>query len=253
MKLPALFPILAGLLMLAAGDLAAPVATAAPRSPDLAEATRLIIDRTNDFRRGEGREPTEPDAKLGGAARGFASFMARAGVFGHEADGRTPAQRAKERGYDYCLVLENIASLSSSAGFGTQELAARVVQGWKDSEGHRQNMLDAEVTDIGVAIARSERSQTYYAVQLFGRPRSKRIEFRIANASPGAVEYELGGRTFSLGPRAIRTHQECRVPRLTVHLPGQRQFTTVRPADGDRYEIERSGAGYRLERKTGSD
>ena len=157
-------------------------------------------------------------------------------------------QRAREHGYDYCLVLENIASLYSSEGFGTEELADRVMKGWKRSPGHRANMLDAEVTDIGVAIAQSEKSRTYYAVQLFGRPHSKRIEFRVANSSPVAVDYDLNGLAYTLPPRSTRTHQECRAVRLTMRLPGERQSTTVQPGDGDRYEIERLGPRYRLKR-----
>jgi uncharacterized protein YkwD len=241
-------PILAGLLALAVMVSPAAAQVAARRSPDLAEVTRLIVDRTNDFRRGEGRGPTAPDAKLGDAARDFASFIARTDRYGHEADGKTPAQRAQEHGYGYCLVLENIASLYSSEGFGTDELADRVMQGWRQSPGHRKNLLDAEVTDIGVAIAQSEKSRTYYAVQLFGRPHSRRIEFRVANASPVSVDYELNGRVFSLPPQATRIHQECRAVRLTVHLPGEPQSTTVQPANGDRYDVERLGSRYRLKK-----
>ena len=77
-----------------------------------------------------------------------ARFMARADHYSHEADGKTPAQRAQEQGYAYCIVLENIASLYSSEGFGTQELADRVMQGWKQSQGHRENMLDPSETDV---------------------------------------------------------------------------------------------------------
>ncbi len=242
---PRALPILAGLLALAA--IVPPAAAqSSRRSPDPAEVTRLIVDGTNDFRGGEGRGPTAPEANLSAAARDFAIFMARTDRYGHEADGKTPAQRAQDHGYAYCLVLENIAVLYSSEGFGTRELAGRVIQGWKQSPGHRKNLLDAEVTDIGVAIVQSEKSRTYYAVQLFGRPFSKRIEFRVANASPVAVEYELNGKPFPLPPRATRVHQECRAARLTVRLPGERQPTTVQPADGDRFDIERLGARYRL-------
>ena len=239
--------ILGGLLALSAGSPAA-AQSEARRSPDLGEVARLVIDRTNEFRRAGGLQPIGPDPRLSAAARDFAAFMAHADRYGHEADGRTPAGRAREQGYAYCVILENIASLYSSAGFGAQHLADRVIRGWEQSEGHRRNLLDADVTDIGVAVAQSEKSRTYYAVQLFGRPRGKRIEFRLANASPAAVEYELNGRAYSLPPRATRVHQECRAARLTVRLPGDRQTTTVQPTDGDRYEIERLGPRYRLKK-----
>jgi hypothetical protein len=33
-----------------------------------------------------------------------------------------------------------------------------------------------------------------------------------------------------------------------MRLPGERQSTTVEPADGDRYEVERLGPRYRLKK-----
>jgi uncharacterized protein YkwD len=241
-------PILATLLALAAA--VSPVAAQgrARGSPDLGEVARLVLDRTNDLRRGEGREPVESASRLSATAQSFAAFMASNDRYGHEADGRTAAQRLKEQGYTYCIVLENIASLYSSSGFGAQELANKVTQGWWQSEGHRRNMLDAEVTDIGVAIARSWKTGTYYAVQLFGRPYSTRIEFRVANASPAPIEYDLNGKGFSLPPHSTRMHQECRAAQLTVRLPGERQSISVKPADGDRYEVERVGSRFQLKR-----
>jgi len=58
-------------LALAASVSPAAAQVAARRSPDLADVPRFIIDRTNDFRRAEGRRPTGPDAMLGAAARGL--------------------------------------------------------------------------------------------------------------------------------------------------------------------------------------
>ncbi len=240
--------ILATLLALATAVSPATAQGRARGSPDPGEVARLVVDRTNDMRRGEGREPVESASRLDAAARSFAAYMARSDRYGHEADGRTAAQRVKEQGYTYCIVLENIASLYSSSGFGVQELANKVTQAWWQSEGHRRNMLDAEVTDIGVAIAQSGKTGTYYAVQLFGRAYSTRIEFRVANASPAPIEYELNGKGFSLPPHSTRMHQECRAARLTMRLPGERQSISVKPADGDRYQVERVGSRFQLKR-----
>jgi len=228
----------------------APVAaqSSARQTPDLTEAARLIVHLSNEFRRAEGAGATHPDAQLTAAARSFASFMARTDRYGHEADGKQPAARAEEHGYRYCIVLENIASLYHSQGFGTQELAERTLQGWKLSPGHRKNLLDREVTDVGVAVAQSAASGKYYAVQMFGRPHSKRIEFRIANASPAAIDYELDDKRFSLPPGATRIHQQCRNARLMVQWPGDQPATTVAPANGERYEVERAGSQYRLKK-----
>lgn len=111
-------------------------------------------------------------------------------------------------------------------------------------------MLDADATEIGVAFARSDKSGRFYAVQMFGRPKSKQIEFRIANASTSAVGYELDGKSYALPPRATRIHQQCRAARLVVRLPDQQRAMTVQPENGERFAIERAASGeYRLKRK----
>jgi uncharacterized protein YkwD len=140
--------------------------------PDLARVETMIVDATNQLRHDRGVGRVEWDPQLEHAARDFARYMARTDHYGHEADGKTPAQRARVRGYDYCLVAENIAYQFSSAGFGTNELAHRTVEGWKKSAGHRENMLEPTALDTAVAVAQSEKTGRYYAVQMFGRPRS---------------------------------------------------------------------------------
>ena len=44
-------------------------------------------------------------------------------------------------------------------------------------------MLDADATETGISVARSEHTGYYYAVQMFGRPKSDAIEFQISNRS----------------------------------------------------------------------
>lgn len=152
--------------------LAVSISSLAPAAqrPDLAAVERLVVTGANDFRRGEGAAPLAVDAKLSAAARGLAAHMARTDRYGHEADGRTPAQRVQAQGYTWCMVAENIAMQYYSGGFATDELAQRFVQGWVDSPGHRRNLLERDATQTGVAIAHSARSGRYYAVQVFGRP-----------------------------------------------------------------------------------
>jgi uncharacterized protein YkwD len=222
--------------------------TRAHAAPDLGEASRNIVELTNRFRGSAGLAPTTPNAQLNASAREFAAFMARTDQYGHEADGREPAQRAEAQGYDYCLVSENIAYEFSSEGFATQELASSLVQGWQDSPGHRHNMLDGAATETGVAIAQSPHTKRYYAVQMFGRPKALRVRFRVSNRSPHAVSYELGGRTYQLPPNVTRTHEQCRSEPLTMRLPGDPRATRVEPRNGERYLVERNGSKLRLTR-----
>jgi uncharacterized protein YkwD len=211
--------------------------------PDLPEAVKRIVARTNEFRKAEGRQPVEVNPKLVETARYFADFMARTDKYGHTADDSRPADRAKKHGYDYCLVSENIAYQFNTAGFATKDLAEGFFTGWKESPGHRKNMLDPDVTQTGVAVAQSETTGYFYAVQMFGRPKSQAIEFRIANQSDVEVVYTIGDETFPLLPRYTRTHTRCRPSDVTMKWPDEAAGPTVRPERGDRYAIVRDDAG----------
>src|ERR1700732_391552 len=131
---------------------------------DFDAAARQIIDLTNQFRKKEGRRELTPNEELTRAARYFSDFMARTDKYGHTADGKQPAERAKEFGYRYCIIAENIAWELKTSGFTTEGLAESLFNGWKNSPEHRANMLDPDVYDIGVAVARSEKSGKYYGV-----------------------------------------------------------------------------------------
>lgn len=208
----------------------APNANAQARA-DTAEAARRIVVSTNELRRQQDLTSTARAPQLESAAHYFADYMARTGKYGHSADGTEPAARAKRFGYDYCIVAENIAQLYSSAGVDTDELARRTFDGWQLSPGHRKNMLDPNVTETAVAVARGAQSGRYYAVQLFGRPASQSIEFKVENRAGVAVEYVLDGQTYQLPPRATSTHASC--------LRAELQFRgkTLRPANGQVFSI----------------
>lgn len=214
---------------------------------DVEQAAQLIVEQTNHFRRQQGREPVETNPNLTDAARYFANYMARTNRYGHTADGQRPAERASEHGYEYCIVSENIAYQYSSAGFATEELARRFVEGWKESPGHRKNMLDKDVTETGVAVARSDETGQYYAVQMFGRPKSKSIEFEVANESGTTVQYQIGNRQFSLPPGYTRTHQRCRPSEMIFQLPdGEGKTKTVKPDSGDQFVLKSQGGQLQL-------
>ena len=215
--------------------LLAPLPAAQPPGPDLDAAVRQIVDRTNGFRKEQKQSPLTVNDKLAAAARDFAAWMAATDMYGHEADGRHPWDRAKAAGYDYCLVAENIAYAWRSDGFATEQLVTDFVEGWQKSPGHRKNMLDPDVTETGVGVARSADTGLYYAVQLFGRPKSLRIEFKVANRAGVAVSYQVGEQPYQLKPRMVMTHELCRPAEVTVGS------TTVRPANGERYALTRNG------------
>ena len=216
--------------------------SAQERAPDPGQAAELAVRLSNEFRAEEKRREVVPNARLLAAARYFAGHMAKTGKFSHEADGTTPAARARQHGYDYCIVLENIAYRYSSAGFATRELAQGFVEGWKKSPGHRRNMLEPDVTETAVAVARGKPGH-YYAVQMFGRPASDSIKFSVANRSDAAIRYRIDEKVFSLTPRQIRTHQNCRVSEVEFDWPGRERGTKVRPKKGDSFAVVRAESG----------
>lgn len=220
-----------------------PPAAADDQRPDLGAVTRSIIEQTNDFRQTEDRQAVQPDPRLTETAESFARFMARTGKYGHEADGRTPAERAKTHDYDYCLVSENIAYRYSSAGFTGRELSEGFMTGWKNSPEHRRNMLDPDVQETGVGVARAS-DGTYYAVQMFGRPESAKIVFDVSNRSGKTVTYTIQGRAdreFQLPPRVTRTHTHCRPTELEFDVETGRETLPVE--DGAQFVVASDDQG----------
>lgn len=219
------------------------------RPPDLPEVAKLIVRNTNEFRQKEGLREVKRNPKLDETAQYFANYMARTDKYGHHADGSRPAERAAKHDYNYCIVSENIAYQYDSAGFATEELARQFFREWKHSPGHRKNMLDPDVAETGIAVAWSDQTGYYYAVQMFGRPKSKMIEFHVTNNSDAVIQYEIAGRTSPLPPRVTRTHSRCRPAELTVQWPTEQDRTTVQPDSGDHYTVVRDDAGFRLKRE----
>jgi hypothetical protein len=164
--------------------------------------------------------------------------MARTDEYGHAADGNQPADRAQARGYKYCWVAENISYQFSSESFGTEELARRFVEGWKNSPGHRRNMVEPNAVHMANAVARSSRTGRYYGVQMFGRPRSSSIEFRVSNVAREAVRYRLGEEEFSLRTGQERVHTVCTPPVVTFVDAGSKEGRTFRPSHGERLRVE---------------
>lgn len=194
-----------------------------------------IVNSTNEFREQHELQAVTTNAELQDTAKYFAEFMAMNEEYGHRADGNRPADRAEEHGYEYCIVLENIAYQYSSRGFTAKELARAFQRGWEQSPGHRKNMLDPDIFETGVAIAQSE-SGYFYAVQMFGRPKSEQIEFEISNETSEEAMYDLGGKQYRLPPRSTRIHYRCRPAELVVELADDESESLI-PKHGDKLTI----------------
>jgi hypothetical protein len=214
--------------------------------PDLPQTEVAIVEMTNAFRKESRLSVVKPNAALMAAARAFANYLARTGKFAHEADGRGPAERVKAQGYHFCLVSENLAMNLDSRGFEGLALARKAVEGWKNSEGHRANMLQPTVTDIGVAVARApDHNPKFISVQMFGRPEALKVEFRIENHAGSPVRYTLGEETHTLPARSIVTHTSCDPHQLAFDQTGLSQRFEVR--NGDRFVVRARGKAVVVE------
>jgi len=220
------------------------------KNADVAQAAKRIFDATNRFRREEKQSELKENPQLAEAAAYFARFMASTDKYGHEADGKTPADRAKEYKYDYCSIAENIAFVYSSEGYDTDEVATGLMSGWKKSPGHRKNMLAPEVIEAGMAVAHSEKSGKYYGVQMFGRPKSAMIEFEVVNESGEDVKYQVGDETLELGIRYTRTHQDCQPGEIRFAWTGSEgKPETYQPAAKDRFVITKKAGRFQVTRE----
>jgi hypothetical protein len=177
--------------------------------PDLPTTEAAIVRLTNAFRAENRLQPVKPNETLRRAAQAYADHLARSGQFSHSADGRQPADRARAAGYEPCQVAENLAVNLDSRGFRTEELARRAVEGWKNSAGHRRNMLAPSVTDIGIGIAKAPQEPKYISVQLFGRPLALAYRFKIENGTDQAVRYQFQQKEYQIAPRYVVTHTSC--------------------------------------------
>jgi uncharacterized protein YkwD len=109
--------------------------------------------------------PVSLSGTLDGVALGHANDMAQNDYFEHEdLSGHTPADRVRAVGYREKLVGENIA-------FGPRT-AEDVVQGWLDSPGHCENIMDPRFAEMGIAYAAGHGKRGLYWVQVFAAPRA---------------------------------------------------------------------------------
>ncbi|MEM7724405.1 MAG: CAP domain-containing protein [Pseudomonadota bacterium] len=88
--------------------------------------------------------PLAHSPALQAAAQAHADDLARTGRFAHTgSDGSSVAERARRANYNACALAENIAQ-------GQPDIRS-VITAWMGSEGHRRNILDAQVTQFGFA------------------------------------------------------------------------------------------------------
>jgi uncharacterized protein YkwD len=137
----------------AAASSACPADLTRPSLDTAATAADALVCDINVVRANNGLRQLRWDGRLAAGAQWMANDMAAHGYIAHESfDGRTLAERIEPTGYlpdtPTWLLTENLGW-----GFAALSSPLAIASGWMDSEGHRENMLDPIVTDIGIGVA----------------------------------------------------------------------------------------------------
>jgi uncharacterized protein YkwD len=130
----------------------------------LSDEEKTLLDLTNKERVKEKLPPLEANAVLFKVARAHSANMAKQGKMVHDLDGKKPAERVLDAGYDYALMGENIAWSDGAP-------LAKIMQDWMESKIHRANILNDGFREVGLGIARN--GKDVYYTQVFGTQRKK--------------------------------------------------------------------------------
>lgn len=134
---------------------------ATPVAVSASEAAR----RVSVFRAANGLPPVHSDARLTAIAAAHAVAMGRRDALSHRIGGSLPKRLSAEN-YRWVAAAENIG-----AGYPTLEAA---MEGWEQSAGHRKNLLNRAVTEIGIGAAATppgSKYHTYWSL-ILAAPRS---------------------------------------------------------------------------------
>jgi uncharacterized protein YkwD len=132
-----------------------------PQEPVTKDA---IIKLGNDVRASHGLATLAEHHLLDKIAEERLHDMFQKQYIGHVSpSGEQASDHAQRLGYHYKIIAENIAS-----GYFLNN--QKVIDGWMQSPGHRQNMLIPDTKEIGVAIDRGQfqGANIWIAVQIFG-------------------------------------------------------------------------------------
>ncbi|MEL6891980.1 MAG: CAP domain-containing protein [Actinomycetota bacterium] len=134
-----------------------------PQAGSLDPLLQSVLDLTNAERARVGLAPLQHNALLTQAAQLHSEDQARRDTLTHYGpNGESPGDRIAATGYRFRTWAENAAM-----GYRTAE---SVMDGWMNSPGHRDNVLRASVTEIGLGLAYTPSGVPYWT-QVFAAPR----------------------------------------------------------------------------------
>jgi uncharacterized protein YkwD len=134
---------------------------------EMTKKERKLLELVNKERAKADLPELRPHPLLFKAARAHSANMAKQRKMEHILDGKRPAQRVEEAGYDWGKVAENLITADQ-----TDVPLEKIVQGWMDSKIHRENILLKDVTETGLGVATNRKGEIYYT-QVFARQRKR--------------------------------------------------------------------------------
>jgi uncharacterized protein YkwD len=126
-----------------------------------------LIDLINGERINQGLSALAYNGSLTSAAQTHSLDMACQDYFSHTgSDGSSPFDRISWAGYSYSAAAENIF-----AGSGSYDSPQQAFDGWMNSSGHRDNMLNPDYTEFGIGYAgNSSGAYSGYFTAVFAKP-----------------------------------------------------------------------------------
>lgn len=138
-----------------------------PLTPTSAGLAGEITGAANRARANAGLAALSSSAALTRVAQNYANTLSQTDAFGHSVDGTTLSGRVTAVGYNFGRIAENLAWTTHRGTDG--DIAAMTITNWLGSTGHRANLLDPRLTEIGTGV--SQRGDRRLIVQVYGVPR----------------------------------------------------------------------------------
>jgi hypothetical protein len=182
-------------------------------SPLDSSPERVLFDAANRERAAQGLSQLQWDASLAAAARQHAVRMVQQNMLSHQLPGELPLQqRASQAGARFRVIAENVAEGANAPGIHVQ---------WMNSPPHRANLLDPQLSAVGIAVAQS--GEYLFAVEDFSQT--------VANLELDAQEFQVSTQLAARGLRMLSGTEEARKTCVM-----DRGFAGLRPSLVMRYE-----------------
>jgi uncharacterized protein YkwD len=202
-----------------AGLFIATLAFASPlyaAQPQWSGAERVLFDAANRDRAALGLPLLQWDTALANAAREHALRMAQQNALSHQLPGElTLQQRATGAGARFQVIAENIAVGPNANGIHAQ---------WMNSAPHRANLLDPQLSAVGIAVAQG--NGNLFAVEDFLQ--------MVANLTLDAQELQVGAQLSLRGLHLTNATSDARKTcEMDRGFAGNRPFAVIRYETAD--------------------